>query len=751
MINRLYNIFFALLALISFVGCGEDIQSLETSWGSDDIGGLQPIQSTSFEIFPYNSTKSVVESYDNISNLTAFIFESDTLTQIISDLEVEEASSGVVNMQCEAHPLATVILLSGIDSSTIKATCNTTSLSDFRALGIGGQNGAMGAYPIYCGEVSFNRLVNGSEAITMERLISRVDLNVTEGGYAITAVRLYGVATTTTIQSDSSYSANSADVNINSINVTSSRIGQHYLYNATYSSAATVEVYIEMSSGATSTLKATLPTMISSNKIYTFNVSKSAIEITSSDWGYTLNDSSNSDYDLTTQIVVDSDSTTDLPDGVAIQDGGATIAAPYLASSFEITIKSDVDIELYNAPGCDVEEVSSNRFRITLGRSVINNTNPDIKLFIRRKNLTTSYNEYITVAQSENPIKVSGTLAECIQEITSKFESSIFVDNELLSIDLPAGYSIAVESDDSSRQWLRCVESNGKYIIQGGFRPNDIESNGITESGRIIFTTDSGVSDIYEISRINWGIPVIWFNGNYWSKFNLRGNPNSYEDQLRVSDPIASETDLYSYLKTCSTEDFYKVAGDAYVGQLSTPLTLAPVGSSKLFSDYSYEDIPNAHINNTAAEYNTPDGFRRPSWDDFNAIFMAGTLTLSMTNGETNGVYTNAANDTHISYRQTVHGYTGVCSIYNMIKFTSAVAANSSEPIVFTGYGTQWSDTGYSVTLNMYPAYYDTIPNDDTYFMWTNGGTSLQTKRDQQPYYSTYYIRAVKSTVAFTY
>ncbi len=526
--------------------------------------------------------------------------------------------------------------------------------------------------------------------------------------------------------------------------------GVHYLYAASYEAAAEVTLELRLSSGATSTVTATLPTTISADKIYTINVSATKASVSTSDWGYSVNDDDNQ-YPTDT-ITIDTSRTSGLPDVATIANDGLSIKSmPYSEANFTLALNSDDPIELYGNDRCVVEEVSTNIWSVTLKRSAINDLESDVVLYIRRKNLSVAYGETITLVQDMNPITASGVLADCVVAGTSKFEATKYVDSELLEFITPDGYTISAESSDSSREWLRAAVVDDRYVIQAGFRPNDTESDGSPESGRIIFTLPDGSTDVYEISRPNWGIPVVWFNGNYWSKFNLRGNPNNIEDQLRVSDPLSSISDLYTYIKSCSSADFTKIAGDTYVGQLSTPLTLASSSSSTLFSDYDLSSIPEGHINNTTSDHNAPDGFRRPSWDDMGTLFMSGDPNLTITSNEASGVYNTAANTTHPTYRQNINGYTGILGLYQMMKLTAAVSSNQSEPIVFTGYGAQWSDTGYTTIINMYPAYEETLPSTSTTLMWTYASGTYNTKQYDQPYSSNYYVRVVKTAVPFTY
>lgn len=130
-----------------------------------------------------------------------------------------------------------------------------------------------------------------------------------------------------------------------------------------------------------------------------------------------------------------------------------------------------------------------------------------------------------------------------------------------------------MEFGEDEDPWVKLLPADDDpqvVRVLGGWRPNDPRADGRLQAATLVVTdrTDASVREEYRISRRNYGLPVTWFYGVWWCKYNARGNSRQFEDQILSSaDPaVEAGQSLFDYLRDCSPEEFRDLWGWAYQG-----------------------------------------------------------------------------------------------------------------------------------------------------------------------------------------
>lgn len=202
-------------------------------------------------------------------------------------------------------------------------------------------------------------------------------------------------------------------------------------------------------------------------------------------------------------------------------------------------------------------------------------------------------------------------------------------------------------------------------------------------------------------TRKRYSIPVITQGGVYWAKYNMRGNSKSYEDQIGFDRDI-SRNELYTYLQTCSDEEFIYYTGASYRGTSTEGLYLKRFLDSNdeptLFYD-GYDAIPDGQVSNGSADLHCPPGYRMPALSEWQQIFYTGGSLNIPGHGNSNsyntsinsliGNQTNRYRIDRYTREITIDGVLRNVSIFNIVD----VRYYQGEEMVFIGFGTQKSPT----------------------------------------------------------
>lgn len=418
-----------------------------------------------------------------------------------------------------------------------------------------------------------------------------------------------------------------------------------YLYEQTGADlGVSVEAVID---GVRHTLEGVLPRDIGRNRIYSLTLRKGIVDtearLTVETWG----DGGESALqpDLETRLTVDAERS-ELPSGVRIEVGGTGLVLPHAEREVLLAVRSDVQLELepVSAPLLEIAAEpatagdfgSVNRFRIRKGFYTPDMAPEEVELRFRRKGLAELYDEdRITLHLEANPTRMEGLMAFADGESTCDFGR--YVDNELGRLTLPEGKELSVEFDAGEDPWLKiepAEEGSRVWRVVGGWRPNDRKADGRQQQARLVIrSAEGGSREEYTLVRRNWGLPVTWFHGVWWCKYNARGRSRNFEDQILVpQDPAAAAgQSVQNYLMSCSPEEFRALWGWAYQGDSGVGMQVVDLEGVPSMEGFTTGS--KTHINKLPADALAPDGYELPSMEEFNRVFDATDYVWVMWSG----------------------------------------------------------------------------------------------------------------------
>lgn len=393
-------------------------------------------------------------------------------------------------------------------------------------------------------------------------------------------------------------------------------------------------------------LEAEVPETIRPNHIYIITVRKDDIyqeaQLTVEPWEAGDDVELRPDFDG--RITVDREASI-LPSEVTVSDDLSMVTLPYGAT--ELTLALDCNNELELQPVTEypltIEPVTTrgvpghNTYRISKPLYAPGMPADEVVLQFRRKGLDELYVEdQIHLHLSANPTQIEGEPSFDTESYSYDFGR--YVDNELARLTLAEGKSLSVEFDTDEDPWVKIVPVEDvprTYRVLGGWRPNDPSANGRIQSARLVITDDNNTSirEEYNISRRNYGLPVTWFHGVWWCKYNARGNSHNFEDQVLCSnDPAAAAgKSVFDYLTTCSPEEFYDLWGWVYQGGSGSGMRIVE-SEGRLVAD-GFSSSETVHINKLPADALAPDGYELPSMEEFNRMFDATDYVWVMWSG----------------------------------------------------------------------------------------------------------------------
>ena len=509
---------------------------------------------------------------------------------------------------------------------------------------------------------------------------------------------------------------------------------------------ATIVVSID---GVKNRLFASLPQKIERNKHYSIEVysegAKLSADVKVLPWGDSIDIEV---YPDDAEAKVNTEESV-FPEGTKFTENTITVFADF-EGMVKMVIDAEKDIDL---------EVETNEFTITRDESaLVQNTfflhfdKADIRkqetltsINVKGKDSEIFTNSHITVRREAYRMDFSNFYG-----LSDGTELSYqdYMDGTLLNMKPKsiAVTEIATESNDEQFNWIR-VDSNddGSYNVEGAFKPNDLEAAGQKQVSTMTVTYEDGYQESYTFSRTRRSLPVVKVAEKYWMKYNVRGNPNSYEDQIQHSEDVGN---LNEYLKTCSTEEYMYYMGAQYKGQNKTPLYPRLLADSLVTENNSgmllegYEDGNNWSDQGTAGKsFFAPPGFIVPNESEWKYIVGWG-LDVGGRQGYT-GDYTV------YGPRMTITGSFRDVTVEEERVFVGSVAnmfEKYGDPsgVVLMGFGHQWSNDGFAHNEAVYVVtenknrcvVFSTHPLYRVKFGNKNGG-------------NTKYVRCIKPDVAY--
>lgn len=641
--NNLLMRISGLMALAGTLGaCSE---SPEVFSGDSAAGGVVRITPAPFAA---GSGAEAVAGEDAIRELNAYLFEEGVLTRVYESLPVSgnscdlrlERLSGQLYAVANVIPELTAALAPGLtEAEWLEATVGE---ADAPAVGFATGRLDLGSLP--AGSAS-------PVALTLTRGVARFDLRLRVAGEAsVESFTLLDAACTGYLLPRDPVATPDGVVHGDlesplPMPLTGDTPGVAYLYEQ---ANAGLRVRIEaVVDGKSCTLEGALPPTLVRNRIYTVTLRKDVTDTEARLEVEAWNDGGSTDLgpDTDTQLRVDADRSV-IPADVRLGDDGRVLDLPYTDTEILLAVACDSQLEVvpHTEFPLTVEEASTgsgpgdmNLFRIRKSLYAPNRPATEIPVYFRRKGFDQIYPEdQIVLRLAANPSQVEGDV---------DFDNSIYtvdfgryIDNELCLFVLPEGKQLTVEFDEGEDPWVQVSESTDRpnsFRVLGGWRPNDTTANGRRQAARLVISnrSDGSVREEYTIVRRNWGLPVTWFHGVWWCKYNARGNSRSFEDQvLSSADPAAQAgMSLYNYLASCPVDAFFDLWGWAYQGDSGQGLRVVEQDGIAVLDGFSSSS--SVHMNKLPADALSPDGYELPSMEEFNRVFDATDYIWMMWNG----------------------------------------------------------------------------------------------------------------------
>lgn len=392
-------------------------------------------------------------------------------------------------------------------------------------------------------------------------------------------------------------------------------------------------------SGSPVRLEEKMPEVIRRNSVYVVKVKneEQGLQLSIEEWN-----KEHIDLDVSVSSRLKIASASVLPEGVEVADEGSTLKLPHAATDFVFGVDCGNELELVSAEGSALVQVEAvpqtgaNLYRVRKPLYVPNHPQEEVVLQFRRKGLTNAYPEdCIRLSASPNPVTVSGLLA--FDPETYACDFGRYIDNELGVLSLPDGKQLSVEFDRGEDPWIKIDgrDSSGACRVIAGWKPNDKTADGRVQAARLVISDkeDASRREEYVVKRRNYGLPVTWFHGVWWCKYNARGNSKSFDDQiLSSSDPaeMAGKT-VYDYLASCPAEDFLDLWKWEYMGDSGMGMEVVDDGGKLVLAGYNNGE--KVHLNKLPANALSPEGYELPSFEEFNRVFDATDYIWMMWNG----------------------------------------------------------------------------------------------------------------------
>lgn len=329
-------------------------------------------------------------------------------------------------------------------------------------------------------------------------------------------------------------------------------------------------------------------------------------------------------------------------DAVCVGDAALTTDTPAIAYLYEqtgadlgVSVEAVIDGVRHTLEGVLPRDIGRNRiYSLTLRKGIVDT---EARLTVEawgdggESALQPDLETRLTVdaERSELPsgvrIEVGGTglvLPHAEREVLLAVRSDVQLELEPVSAPL---LEIAAEpAEEGSRVWR----------VVGGWRPNDPTADGRQQSARLVIrSAATGEREVYTVVRRNWGLPVTWFHGVWWCKYNARGRSRNFEDQILVpQDPAAAAgQSVQNYLMSCSPEEFCALWGWAYQGDSGVGMQVVDLEGVPSMEGFTTGS--KTHINKLPADALAPDGYELPSMEEFNRVFDATDYVWVMWSG----------------------------------------------------------------------------------------------------------------------
>lgn len=391
--------------------------------------------------------------------------------------------------------------------------------------------------------------------------------------------------------------------------------------------------------GAQHRLSATLPAVIRRNTVYTLSVHGrgGALSVDLEEDGWESGGQVESVPLLKGLVDVEA---SDLSEGVRVNTSGDSVFIPYVRTESRLVIRGEAGTQVSvdgQVEGVVVQPVSGRGMLQIAQVAVSTETRMPgtreafVYLDVYRQQVCTGR---VVLVFEPSPVRLEGLIRLDTQGVC---DFDRYVEGELGRLTLPPGKVARLEFDEDASKWMKLVPDDGVYRIVGGWKPNDPQADGRVQEGHLVIMDEDGRNrEVYPIRRRNWGLPVVYINGTWWCKYNLRGNVKNFSDQVPIGADPAPDADLAAYLNQCSEEELLALLGYQYQAGYPDGYPLKHNGTA-----FYYEGIRASagNFGTMAPEDMAPDGYRVPAYEDY--AFFAGSNDFNL-GGQGTHTYRNA-------------------------------------------------------------------------------------------------------------
>lgn len=541
----------------------------------------------------------------------------------------------------------------------------------------------------------------GERAVTLRRSVARIDLRSREAGVEVHSVVIRRVADRGYLWEPSAPATPSSAARDEFRRDYGDRpltgAGETLLYLCEQTNdAMEIEVTARFG-GGWHRLRSTLPAAIRRNTVYTLEVrghgSAAGIEVISGSWETGPGVESTPVVEGLIDVAL-----SELPDDVRVNAACDTLYIPHTPSRLRVVLRGGAGSEVTVDGAVRGVEVTPQRLTRGLEQVAAVEVSSPLRvpgtktgyvgLTLWRDGVTSGR---VVLCFAANPVRVEGELSF---DDAGLCDFGRYIEGELARITLPEGMQLRLEFADGESRWMDLAGTEeGAWRLLGGWKPNDPTADGREQEGQLVITDAAGGhAERYTVRRRNWGLPVVKIGGEWWCKYNLRGNAKRFEDQVPIAGDPAADGALADHLIACDGEELLTLLGDQYQACSPEGLPLRHNGTA-----FYHEGMVS-----TTQNYGTldptemaPYGYRIPDYDDYAFFTRNENYNIG---GVGERTYTNAAGESitvRIQEREAEflgHAY-GTIAVY---EFRSGDAV-----WVLAGLGHQWNTTAGNISPMM--------------------------------------------------
>lgn len=704
----------------------------------------------------YDNGKALSYENNKLSNLQGCLFVDGKLAAVYD--AKESANEGEYMFTLDKKEGTFYVLANSEQTEWQKSLTTNTTESEFLSLTQNLNDEKPIAFFSGSTELTNRDLIN----LQLKRGVARLDLRIRSVvDAAVEKLTIEGASLSTKPYPDSTSSLQTGTGTL-TFTPTSPYIsdtsGVAYLYEqSTVGMTLRADV---VAAGKRYDIQAALPDSIQRNNIYVVTILQGEVEedlqLTVEEWNQNMTDAV-PNYEG--QITVNS-TASQLPANVQVSENQKEVTVPSYATEFTLALNCDDELEAQPITDYPVtiEPVAAtkglagtNLFRIRKTTYAPGVPADDVPIRFRRKGLNQIYDEdQIVLHLTANAATIEGEIS--FDRDRYSYDFGRYVENELGRITLPIGKELVAEAVEGEDLWIKVVPDTVNTQVMriiGGWRPNDPKADGRTQAARLVIrNTDGSEREEYTLTRQNWGLPVVEFGGNWWCKYNLRGNATTITDQISIQEDQARTTNLADYMRDCDSTELLRLLGDNYQGGNVNGLPLKHNGTQFYFEGMKASAQDFGVLLPTAM---APAGYQIPDKADYSAFGANTNFNLGGT-GNTPKTFTNPLGE-EVSVRviERVVSFYGAQYGTNVsfYEFTSG-----GNVVVLCGLGHQWNTTAGNIapkTLIM--ATYGSSGNT-----WTLVGYAQATKPNENWWKytannstKTRVVRCIKTPVEYIY